>query len=162
MDMDSETGSAPEQDVVEIWTDGGCRPNPGPGGWGVLLRFKGKEKELSGGEAETTNNRMELTAATRALEALKRPCIVRLHTDSEYVRNGITRWHTGWVRRNWRNAAGDPVANMDLWRELLAAAKPHDVSWHWVKGHSGVPENERVDELATQGRIEIENAMTSS
>jgi ribonuclease HI len=99
---------------------------------------------------------MELTAAAEALEALTKPCTVNLHTDSEYVRNGITRWHTGWVRRNWRNAAGDPVANMDLWRRLLDAAKPHDVSWHWVKGHSGVPENELVDQLATQARIRME------
>ncbi len=157
----SETQDAPEtvQDddaVVMIWTDGGCRPNPGPGGWGVLLRYKGHERELSGGEPETTNNRMELTAAAEALEAMKRPCKIALHTDSEYVRNGITRWHTGWVRRNWRNASGDPVKNMDLWRRLLDAAKPHDISWHWVKGHSGVPENERVDELATEARIAIE------
>ncbi|MFT8563764.1 ribonuclease HI [Acetobacter orientalis] len=158
MDTESDQSSAPEQSIVEIWTDGGCRPNPGPGGWGVLLRFKGVEREMSGGELETTNNRMELTAAAEALESLKRPCVVRLHTDSEYVRNGITRWHTGWVRRNWRNASGDPVANMDLWRRLLEANKRHDVSWFWVKGHSGVPENERVDELATQGRIDIENA----
>ncbi|MFT9205947.1 ribonuclease HI [Acetobacter orientalis] len=157
MDTESDQSSAPEQSIVEIWTDGGCRPNPGPGGWGVLLRFKGVEREMSGGELETTNNRMELTAAAEALESLKRPCIVHLHTDSEYVRNGITRWHTGWVRRNWRNASGDPVANMDLWRRLLEANKRHDVSWFWVKGHSGVPENERVDELATQGRIDIEN-----
>ncbi|GAN67070.1 ribonuclease HI [Acetobacter orientalis] len=158
MDTESDQSSAPEQSIVEIWTDGGCRPNPGPGGWGVLLRFKGVEREMSGGELETTNNRMELTAAAEALESLKRPCVVHLHTDSEYVRNGITRWHTGWVRRNWRNASGDPVANMDLWRRLLEANKRHDVSWFWVKGHSGVPENERVDELATQGRIDIENA----
>ncbi|WP_406238859.1 ribonuclease HI [Acetobacter orientalis] len=158
MDTESDQNSAPEQSIVEIWTDGGCRPNPGPGGWGVLLRFKGVEREMSGGELETTNNRMELTAAAEALESLKRPCVVHLHTDSEYVRNGITRWHTGWVRRNWRNASGDPVANMDLWRRLLEANKRHDVSWFWVKGHSGVPENERVDELATQGRIDIENA----
>jgi ribonuclease HI len=145
--------------VVEVWTDGGCKPNPGPGGWGVLLRCKGKERELSGGETATTNNRMELTAAAEALEALNRPCVVSLHTDSEYVRNGITRWHTGWVRRNWRNASGDPVANMDLWRRLLEAAKPHDVSWHWVKGHSGVPENERVDQLATEARVRIEEGL---
>ncbi|MFT8431993.1 ribonuclease HI [Acetobacter orientalis] len=158
MDTESDQSSAPEQSIVKIWTDGGCRPNPGPGGWGVLLRFKGVEREMSGGELETTNNRMELTAAAEALESLKRPCVVHLHTDSEYVRNGITRWHTGWVRRNWRNASGDPVANMDLWRRLLEANKRHDVSWFWVKGHSGVPENERVDELATQGRIDIENA----
>ncbi|MDG6093555.1 ribonuclease HI [Acetobacter sp. AN02] len=153
-------GSDPEEAEevpVEIWTDGGCRPNPGPGGWGVLLRYKGREREMSGGAAETTNNRMELTAAAEALEALNRPCRVELHTDSEYVRNGITRWHTGWVRKNWRNSSGDPVKNMDLWQRLLAAAKKHDVSWHWVKGHSGVPENERVDELATAARVEMEN-----
>ncbi|GBQ11026.1 ribonuclease HI [Swaminathania salitolerans] len=137
---------------VEIWTDGGCKPNPGPGGWGVLLCAKGKERTLSGGEAETTNNRMELTAAAEALEALKRPCRVRLHTDSEYLRNGITRWHTGWVRRNWRNAAGDPVKNMDLWQRILAAEKRHEVTWLWVRGHSGDVNNERVDQLATQGR----------
>ncbi|MFT8718240.1 ribonuclease HI [Acetobacter sp.] len=146
-----------DEQVIEIWTDGGCRPNPGPGGWGVLLRYKGHERELSGGELETTNNRMELTAAAEALEALTRPCKIILHTDSEYVRNGITRWHTGWVRRNWRNASGDPVKNMDLWRRLLDAAKQHDVDWRWVRGHSGVPENERVDELATAARIAVEN-----
>ncbi len=153
------TESGPDStSVVQVWTDGGCRPNPGPGGWGVLLRFKGRERELSGGEAETTNNRMELTAAAEALEALTRPCVVKLHTDSEYVKNGITRWHTGWVRRNWRSASGDPVKNMDLWRRLLDAAKKHEVSWHWVRGHSGVPENERVDQLATAARIAIENS----
>src|SRR3954447_22364230 len=113
--------------VVEIWTDGGCKPNPGPGGWAAILVFRGVEKELSGFEAATTNNRMELTAAAEGLEALKRPCIVRVHTDSEYLRNGITRWHQGWVRKNWRNAGGDPVANMDLWQRVLAAAKQHQV-----------------------------------
>lgn len=125
------------------------------GGWGVLLRFRGREKELHGGDPETTNNRMELTAAAEALEALKRPCTVRLHTDSEYLRNGITRWHTGWVRRKWRNAAGDPVANMDLWQRILEAAKPHEIEWLWVRGHSGDENNERVDELATRGREEL-------
>ncbi|GBQ92954.1 ribonuclease H [Acetobacter nitrogenifigens DSM 23921 = NBRC 105050] len=144
--------------VVEVWTDGGCKPNPGPGGWAVLLRFKGRERELSGGEAETTNNRMELTAACEALEALTRPCVVNLHTDSEYVKNGITRWHTGWVRRNWRNAAGDPVKNMDLWRRLLDADKKHQVTWKWVRGHSGVAENERVDQIATAARQAIEDS----
>ena len=148
-----------DEQIIEIWTDGGCRPNPGPGGWGVLLRYKGHERELSGGELETTNNRMELTAAAEALEALTRPCKIILHTDSEYVRNGITRWHTGWVRRNWRNASGDPVKNMDLWRRLLDAAKQHDVDWRWVRGHSGVPENERVDELATAARVAVENEL---
>ncbi|MBF0876406.1 ribonuclease HI [Gluconobacter cerevisiae] len=149
----SETSS--ERPQVEIWTDGGCKPNPGPGGWGALLVFRGQEKELLGGHPETTNNRMEMTAAAEALEALKRPCIVTLHTDSEYLRNGITRWHTGWVRRNWRNAAGDPVANMDLWQRILEAAKPHEIEWLWVKGHSGDENNERVDQLATRGREEL-------
>ncbi|WP_215747657.1 ribonuclease HI [Gluconobacter sp. P1C6_b] len=144
-----------ERPRVEIWTDGGCKPNPGPGGWGALLVCRGQEKELLGGDPETTNNRMELTAAAEALEALKRPCIVTLHTDSEYLRNGITRWHTGWVRRKWRNAAGDPVANMDLWQRILKAAKPHEIDWLWVKGHSGDENNERVDQLATRGREEL-------
>lgn len=142
--------SASETAIVEIWTDGGCKPNPGPGGWAAILRRGAVEKELTGGEPVTTNNRMELTAA--ALEALTRPCTVVVHTDSEYVRNGITRWHTGWVRRNWRNAAGDPVANMDLWRRLLDAAKPHAIEWKWVRGHAGDPMNERADRLATTAR----------
>jgi len=140
------------RDQVEIWTDGGCKPNPGPGGWGAVLRTRGHERELSGAEPSTTNNRMELTAAAAALEALKRPCKVVLHTDSEYVRNGITRWHTGWVRRNWRNATGDPVKNVDLWQRLLAAAAQHQIDWRWVRGHSGHPMNERADVLATAAR----------
>jgi ribonuclease HI len=140
-------------EVVEIWTDGGCKPNPGPGGWAAVLRFRGVERELSGAENDTTNNRMELTAAAEALEALKRPCRVVLHTDSEYLRNGITRWHTGWVRRNWRNAAGDPVANMDLWQRLLSAAARHEVEWHWVRGHAGNEMNERAHHLATAARV---------
>lgn len=138
--------------AVEIWTDGGCKPNPGPGGWAAVLRFRGVERELTGAEPATTNNRMELTAAAAALEALKRPSRVVLHTDSEYVRNGVTRWSAGWVRKNWRNASGDPVANMDLWRRVLEAAKPHQVEWKWVRGHSGDVMNERVDVLATQAR----------
>ena len=142
--------------LVEVWTDGGCRPNPGPGGWAVLLRFGTHERELSGGHPATTNNRMELTAAAEALEALTRPCRIALHTDSEYVRNGVTRWSTGWVRRNWRNASGDPVANMELWRRVLDAARRHQVDWRWVRGHSGNPENERVDRLATGARIAVE------
>ncbi len=142
----------PVRRVVEIWTDGGCKPNPGPGGWAAILRYGEVEKEMSGAEAATTNNRMELTAAAAALEALTKPCTVVLHTDSEYLRNGITRWHTGWVRRNWRNAAGDPVANMDLWRRVLDAAKPHSIDWRWVKGHSGDPMNDRADVLATRAR----------
>lgn len=145
--MDSD--AAP---IVEIWTDGGCKPNPGPGGWAAILRFGATEKELSGGEAATTNNRMELTAACEALEALKRPCRVALHTDSEYVRNGISRWIHGWVRNNWRNAAKDPVANMQLWQRLLAATQRHEVEWHWVRGHAGDPMNERADRLATAAR----------
>ena len=139
---------------VEIWTDGGCKPNPGPGGWAAILRIGGHEKELQGWDPATTNNRMELTAAAAALEALTRPCAVTLHTDSEYVKNGITRWHAGWVRRNWRNAAGDPVANMDLWRRLLAAAERHKIDWLWIRGHSGHPENDRCDRLATAAREE--------
>jgi ribonuclease HI len=149
--MDSETADS----IVEIWTDGGCKPNPGPGGWAAILKFRGSFKELSGAEAETTNNRMELTAAAEALTALTRPCTVILHTDSEYLRNGITRWHTGWVRKNWRNAAGDPVKNMDLWKRILDAAAMHKIDWRWVRGHSGNPMNERADELATRAREEM-------
>ena len=146
--MDSETLVT----LVEIWTDGGCKPNPGPGGWGAILRCKGVEKVLSGGERETTNNRMELTAAAEALSALTKPCKVVLHTDSEYLKNGITRWHTGWVRKNWRTASGDPVKNMDLWRRILDAAKPQEIDWRWVKGHSGDVMNDRADVLATAAR----------
>ena len=138
--------------VVEVWTDGGCKPNPGPGGWAAILRFRRVEKELSGAEPATTNNRMELTAAAAALEALKRPCTVVLHTDSEYVKNGITRWHTGWVRKNWRSSTGDPVKNMDLWQRLLAAAAQHKIEWRWVRGHAGDVMNERADALATAAR----------
>ena len=144
--------SEPALDAVEIWTDGGCKPNPGPGGWAAVLRFRDTVRELSGRADATTNNRMELTAACAVLEALRRPSTVVLHTDSEYVRNGITRWHTGWVRRNWRTAAGDPVANMDLWRRLLDAAKPHQIEWKWVRGHAGNVMNERADALATRAR----------
>ena len=147
MPSDSEQAAA-----VEIWTDGGCKPNPGPGGWAAILRFGEAERELSGAEPATTNNRMELTAAAVALETLKRSCRVVVHTDSEYLRLGITRWHQGWVRKNWRNAAGDPVANMDLWRRILEAAKPHAIEWKWVRGHSGNPMNERADVLATEAR----------
>ena len=138
--------------VVQIWTDGGCKPNPGPGGWAAILVFRNVVKELSGAEAKTTNNRMELTAAAEALESLKRPCDVVVHTDSEYLRNGITRWHVGWVRRNWRSSTGDPVANMDLWRRILDAAAPHAIDWRWIRGHAGDPMNERADRLATEAR----------
>ena len=141
-----------DSDTVEIWTDGGCKPNPGPGGWAAILRFRGVERELSGAEPMSTNNRMELTAAITALEALKRPCRVALHTDSEYLQKGITQWHAGWVRRNWKNAAGDPVANMELWQRLFAAASRHQVEWRWVRGHAGDAMNERADRLATAAR----------
>jgi ribonuclease HI len=134
---------------VEIWTDGACRGNPGPGGWGAVLRYNGHEKELAGGEAETTNNRMELMAAIRALESLKRPCRVHLTTDSNYVRHGITDWLPRWRRNGWRTASRKPVKNVDLWQRLDRAAARHDVRWTWVRGHSGHPENERADRLAT-------------
>ena len=133
---------------VEIFTDGACRGNPGPGGWAALLRRGETEKELSGGEKLTTNNRMELTAAIRALQALKRPCRVDLHTDSQYVRGGITQWIHSWQRNGWRTSDKKPVKNAELWQELLEASAPHKVEWHWVKGHSGHPENDRVDALA--------------
>jgi len=136
---------------VTIYTDGACSGNPGPGGWGVLLMFRGVEKELSGGEALTTNNRMELMAAIMALETLNRSCAVDLWTDSQYVRNGITSWLRGWKAKGWKTADRKPVKNEDLWRRLDAAQERHDVAWHWVKGHAGHAENERVDALARQG-----------
>ena len=135
-------------DIVEIHTDGACRGNPGPGGWGAILRYDGHEKCLSGAEAETTNNRMELLAAIQGLEALKRPCRVRLVTDSQYVRNGITQWLANWKRNNWRTANRTPVKNADLWERLDAAAARHDVEGVWVRGHAGHPDNERADALA--------------
>jgi ribonuclease HI len=141
--------------TVEIFTDGACRGNPGPGGWGALLRFGDSEKELYGGEAATTNNRMELTAAIMALEALKRPCEVELTTDSEYVKKGITEWISGWKRRGWRTADRKPVKNADLWQRLDAARLNHEVRWHWVRGHTGHPENERADQLANRAIDEI-------
>ena len=133
---------------VEIFTDGACRGNPGPGGWAALIRMGARERELSGGESPTTNNRMELLAAIEALKALKRPCRVQLTTDSNYVRDGITKWIHGWRRNGWRTADRKPVKNADLWQALLDAAEPHRIEWHWVKGHSGHAENDRVDELA--------------
>jgi ribonuclease HI len=138
-------------EVVEIYSDGACRGNPGPGGWGALLRAKGVEKELWGGEAQTTNNRMELTAVIRALDALKRPSKVRLYTDSLYVMKGISEWIASWKRRGWVTADRKPVKNVDLWRELDQAASRHEIEWHWVRGHSGHPENERADRLANKG-----------
>ena len=134
--------------AVEIFTDGACRGNPGPGGWAALLRTADKEREISGGEPLTTNNRMELRAAIEALNALKRPCRVELHSDSQYVRDGITKWIFGWQRNGWRTADKKAVKNADLWQELLDAEARHEVQWHWVKGHSGHPENDRVDALA--------------
>jgi len=138
-----------ELSLVHIFTDGACKGNPGPGGWGALLRMGATEKELSGGEALTTNNRMELTAAIRALQALKRPCRVLLTTDSRYVMDGLTKWIHGWRKNGWKTADRKPVKNADLWQELLAAAAPHRVEWKWVKGHAGHDENERVDQLAS-------------
>jgi ribonuclease HI len=136
---------------VVIHTDGACSGNPGPGGWGVLLAWRGKTRELTGGAAETTNNRMELTAAIEALEALKRPSEVELYTDSTYVRDGITSWIKRWKQNGWRTAAKKPVKNADLWQRLDAALARHQVAWHWVKGHDGDPGNERADELAREG-----------
>jgi len=136
---------------VEIFTDGACSGNPGPGGWGALLRFGDREKELQGGVEQTTNNRMELTAAIEALNALKRPCRVELYTDSEYLRKGITEWLERWKSNGWRTAGKKPVKNADLWQKLDAAAARHEVSWHWVRGHAGHPENERADRLANAG-----------
>jgi ribonuclease HI len=138
------------QEVV-AYTDGACRGNPGPGGWGAVLRSAGQEKQLCGGELETTNNRMELTAAIEALTALKRPCRVRLYTDSTYVRDGITEWLPNWIRRDWKTAGRKPVKNQDLWQRLLAAAEKHEIEWHWVKGHAGHAGNELADELANRG-----------
>ncbi|NIP45336.1 MAG: ribonuclease HI [Gammaproteobacteria bacterium] len=135
-------------EIVAIYTDGACRGNPGPGGWGAILSYDGHEKCLSGAEAETTNNRMELLAAIQALEALKRPCKVRLVTDSQYVRNGITQWMAKWKRNGWRTANRTPVKNADLWERLEAADSRHEIEWVWVRGHAGHPENERADALA--------------
>jgi ribonuclease HI len=133
---------------VEIHTDGACLGNPGPGGWAALLRYGAHEREIAGAEADTTNNRMELMAAISALESLTEACTIDLHTDSQYVRQGITLWMANWLRRNWKTSGGDPVKNRDLWERLHAAAARHRVAWHWVKGHSGDPDNERVDALA--------------
>jgi ribonuclease HI len=135
--------------TVEIFTDGACKGNPGPGGWGALLRRGKHEKELSGSEPQTTNNRMEMTAVIRALEALIEPCEVNLHSDSRYVIDGMTKWIEGWQRKGWINSSRKPVRNADLWHELIDAAAPHRIRWIWVKGHDGHPENERVDRLAS-------------
>ena len=149
---DSSSGRG---DRVRIYTDGACRGNPGPGGWGAVLLFKSRRKEIFGGEADTTNNRMELSAAIRALEALKRPSVVDLYTDSRYVKDGITQWILGWKAKGWRTAGKKPVKNVDLWRLLDDKTAEHDVAWHWVKGHDGDPENERADTLARRGIPEL-------
>ncbi len=143
----SESGA----EVVRIYTDGACKGNPGPGGWGAILQMDGKEKELFGGEPQTTNNRMELMAVIRALETLKPPCEVAVYTDSQYVQKGISEWLYDWKRRGWRTAGKKPVKNVDLWRELDRLAGMHRVAWHWVRGHAGHPENERADALANRG-----------
>lgn len=134
--------------IIEIFTDGGCRGNPGPGGWGALLRYKHHIKELKGYQREATNNQMELMAAIQAFEILNKPCRVKVTTDSQYVKNGMTQWVIGWERRGWKTASNQPVKNQELWQRLVAAVEPHDVEWFWVKGHSGHSENERVDHLA--------------
>jgi ribonuclease HI len=137
--------------TVSIWTDGACSGNPGPGGWGAILTFNGHEKELKGGEAHTTNNRMELTAAIEALNALKRSCDIHLYTDSSYVKDGITSWIHGWKKKGWKTANKKPVKNAELWQALDEALQRHSITWHWVKGHAGDPMNERADELARAG-----------
>lgn len=137
--------------IVEIFTDGACRGNPGPGGWGALLRYNSREIELSGGDPATTNNRMELTAAIRALQALKHPCAAIITTDSTYVMKGISEWLPNWIRKGWRTAGNAPVKNADLWQELMSAQAPHRVEWRWVRGHAGHGENERADALANRG-----------
>jgi len=144
-------------DIVELYTDGACSGNPGPGGWGCILRFKGVEKELCGGEDATTNNRMEMKAVISGLEALKRPCTIDVYTDSQYVQKGITEWIWAWKKRGWKTADNKPVKNADLWQELDSLVRKHKVSWHWVKGHAGHPENERADALARQGLQEARN-----
>ena len=146
----AKPGTAPDE-VVEIFTDGACSPNPGPGGWGAILRYGRHTREMHGGDPATTNNRMEMTAAIRGLESLTRPSVVHLFTDSQYLRQGITRWLAAWERNGWVTTDKKPVKNADLWRQLDAAARKHQVEWFWVKGHAGHPENERADALARQG-----------
>ncbi|MEO7691732.1 MAG: ribonuclease HI [Sphingomonas sp.] len=147
-----------ELSKVEIATDGACKGNPGPGGWGVIIRSGTRERELSGGESLTTNNRMELMAAIEGLNALKRPCRVTLSTDSRYVMDGLTKWIKGWQKNGWKTAAKQPVKNADLWQALLAAAKPHRIEWLWVKGHAGHPDNERADKLASDAAVAASRA----
>jgi ribonuclease HI len=150
-----------ELPLVEIATDGACKGNPGPGGWGAIVRYGEREKELSGGEPLTTNNRMELTAAIEALNALKRPCRVQLSTDSRYVMDGLTKWLKGWQRNGWKTADKRPVKNADLWQALIAAARPHRIEWTWVKGHAGHPDNERADKLASEAASAARTSSTS-
>jgi len=143
-------------ETIYIYSDGACKGNPGTGGWGALLVANGHRKEISGGEANTTNNRMEMTAVIRALESLKRPSTVEVHTDSQYVQKGISEWMAGWKRRNWRTADGKPVKNQDLWLQLDALSQLHAIEWKWVRGHAGHPENERADALANQGVLQAQ------
>ncbi len=151
-----------EEKRIAIWTDGACSGNPGPGGWGAVLIAGEHEKDLKGGEADTTNNRMELTAAIEALDALKRPSVVDLHTDSQYVKGGITGWIHGWKRNGWKTADKKPVKNVDLWQRLDTALQRHKVTWHWVKGHAGNEENERADQLAREGMAPYKAARKKS
>jgi ribonuclease HI len=144
-----------KNNIIEIYADGACKGNPGPGGWGALLLFGDQEKTLLGGEALTTNNRMELTAVIRALEAIKRPCPIKIYTDSSYVQKGITEWIVGWKLRNWRTADKKPVKNEDLWKQLDALVKSHEIEWIWVKGHAGNVGNERADALANRGVLDV-------
>jgi ribonuclease HI len=159
--MASDRDSAGPDEAVVVYTDGGCKGNPGPGGWGALLLYKGREREIWGGEALTTNNRMELMAAIMALETLSRPCRVELHTDSQYLRNGISEWIGAWKANGWRTSQKKPVKNADLWRRLDEARRRHKVSWHWVRGHGGQPENERAHNLAQRG-IEEQEALAAT
>ena len=141
--------------TIDIFTDGACKGNPGPGGWGAILRMGNHEKELSGGEADTTNNRMEMTAVIRALKALNEPCAVTIHTDSRYVIDGMTKWIEGWKRKGWLNASKQPVRNQDLWHDLIEAVLHHQIEWQWIKGHDGHPENERADQLASNAALSV-------
>lgn len=147
----SDEGTGTASDAVELYTDGACSGNPGPGGWGVVLRWRGQERDLCGGEAPTTNNRMELLAVIQGLETLKRPMAAHVYTDSRYVHDGATKYLRGWQRNGWKTADKKPVKNIDLWERLIAAMAPHQIVWHWVKGHNGHPENERADALARAG-----------
>ena len=156
--MTQSTSPAPSTTVVEMWTDGACKGNPGPGGWGAWMRAGSHERELWGGEAHTTNNRMELMAVIQGLRALNRPCHVTLHVDSSYVMNGMTKWVAGWKRNGWRTGDKKPVKNKELWQELEAEVARHDVRWIWVKGHAGDPGNERADQLANRGVDEVRGA----